>query len=65
MMWILASLPFWLLGLTLATVGLLSLAGGFLTRSLTLSERTHVFAGSCGFLILGGVVLIAAAKVAS
>ena len=65
MMWLLVSLPFWMLGLALLSIGSLSLVAVFRRSLLSLGERRHVFAGSVTCLILAGVVLMVAAKVAS
>ncbi len=65
MMWFVASLPFWLLGLALLSIGSLSLVAVFRKSLLSLGGRRFVFIGSVACLVLAGVLLLIAAKVAS
>lgn len=64
MIWLIASLPFWLLGGALLAIGSWSLFS-IGRHGLTIPERQHVFIGSIAFLILAGLMLLIAAKVAS
>lgn len=64
MMWFVASLPFWIVGALLALTGMF----GILTigrRNVSVAENQHVIIGSIAFLILAGLMLLVAAKVAS